>query len=299
MRKTRIFISGAVALLAISATSCTQEYKDQIANLKDERRADSVKAAANAAYLRDSLTAAFNAIVTDISFDLENVINEQGSSILSEDLAAVAEGDKTAKQHLKDRIDVIRQILDGNERKIDQLATTLEKFGSENEELQESLDRSRMQFEDTRQQLATLEMALEQKSSDYDKVYANLASLKTQNDTLNMTLRKLDKKAFSGYYVVGSFDELKDEGVLTKEGGILSIGATPVLRDEFAADQFRGIDIRETRKIPINSDKYELVTSHPESAYEEFIENEQVAYLEITNPEEFWKSTKYMVVQVK
>ncbi|MEZ4825231.1 MAG: hypothetical protein R3C61_02895 [Bacteroidia bacterium] len=59
---------------------------------------------------------------------------------------------------------------------------------------------------------------------------------------------------------------------------------------------FTAIDITKVSSIPFDSKKAELLTSHPSDSYVFNQENKKITSLEITNPEKFWKASKYLVV---
>ena len=58
-------------------------------------------------------------------------------------------------------------------------------------------------------------------------------------------------------------------------------------------------DVRDLHRIPVQAKKAVLVTDHPASSYEMVKEDDMIAYLEIKDPEAFWKLSKYAVVEVK
>lgn len=80
---------------------------------------------------------------------------------------------------------------------------------------------------------------------------------------------------------------------------VLWFGRTKSLDEDFNEGEFRTIDTRETTTIPVNAKKVELLTKHPTGSYELEKEDELVTYLHITDPEEFWKANKYLVLEVK
>ena len=67
----------------------------------------------------------------------------------------------------------------------------------------------------------------------------------------------------------------------------------------FQDNFFKEINIKETTSFPLNVNKAQLMTEHPAGSYKLVEENEKIAYLEITNPEEFWRVSKYAVVEAK
>ena len=74
--------------------------------------------------------------------------------------------------------------------------------------------------------------------------------------------------------------------------------AAQQLRDDFNPEAFSKVDIRTTEIIPIDAKKLKIVTSHPKESYELFRNEEKgsIEALQILNPEEFWNSSKYLVV---
>ncbi len=115
-----------------------------------------------------------------------------------------------------------------------------------------------------------------------------------QMDTLNMRTTALNR----AYYTVGSISELKDEGIVERQGGILGIGSTPVLRSDFAREQFTPVDIREIEFIPLESKKAELISVHPGESYRISGDN-QADTLFIEDPNLFWTATKFLIVAVR
>ena len=62
---------------------------------------------------------------------------------------------------------------------------------------------------------------------------------------------------------------------------------------------FTTADMREIKSISFNTSKVELATVHPEGTYKFRQENDLITGIEIINPVEFWKSSRFLVVIVK
>ena len=103
------------------------------------------------------------------------------------------------------------------------------------------------------------------------------------------------------FFAMGSYKELKNKGILEKEGGFIGIGRNKVLTDTFDNNYFSKVDIREVKRIPVFSKKAEIITDHPTDSYEltETEDEKMIAYLEIKKPDDFWKASRYMVIEVK
>ena len=77
---------------------------------------------------------------------------------------------------------------------------------------------------------------------------------------------------------------------------ILGIGKAKSVVPDFNQNAFTQIDYTSTKTISINKKGAKLVSTHPSGTYKLQTENEKVTSIEITDPENFWKASKYLVV---
>lgn len=133
----------------------------------------------------------------------------------------------------------------------------------------------------------------------------NIEQLNNQIDVIQKVAdRRLDsleqkEEAFNrAYFISGTVSELKDNGVVEREGGILGIGSTPVVKKDFSRDAFKQVDKRDFDYLPINSRKANLISVHPAGSFHITGEN-SADTLFIDNPGEFWSVSKYLVVVSK
>jgi hypothetical protein len=69
--------------------------------------------------------------------------------------------------------------------------------------------------------------------------------------------------------------------------------------EDFPDSLFAEIDVTETKTIPVNSKSVKLITEHPTGSYQLVRENENlISYIEIKDPAEFWRISKYAVVEL-
>ena len=102
----------------------------------------------------------------------------------------------------------------------------------------------------------------------------------------------------TAYFVVGKSNDLQDAKIIDRKGGLLGIGRTSKLSQDFDNSKFTRIDYTVTNNIAINSDM-KIVTSHPTNSYtleKDTKDNDLVKNIVITNPELFWSASKYLVV---
>ena len=104
-------------------------------------------------------------------------------------------------------------------------------------------------------------------------------------------------KAFIAY---GTYKDLKEKGILSKEGGFLGLGKKALLPADFSDGAFTQINITETKTIPVNSKAAKFITEHPSGSYEMIRDKDnKIASIEIKDPAQFWKISKYAVVEIK
>lgn len=231
-----------------------------------------------------------------------------------EEQISVATGDVenkgSARKSIVADMKAINQLMAENRAKIEELTGKLDNSSVRIREFNRLVANLQSRVEEKDQEVAKMQQTLEQLNTTNQELKTNLANLL---DTLNTersyneelitsqksTIESQIERINTGYVATGSFKELKDGQVVTREGGILGIGGVEKLRNDFDPSAFSKIDISSTTEIPLEGKKVELITVHPANSYTvEHNENEELEKLIITNPDEFWKSSKYLVAVV-
>lgn len=97
------------------------------------------------------------------------------------------------------------------------------------------------------------------------------------------------------YYAIGTNKELKKNGLLEKK----FLGSTKVLKgDEINTAYFTTADKRSLTIIPTKSKKVKVWTNMPSDSYQVVENADKTKTIKITNPNEFWKYTRYLIIQV-
>lgn len=154
--------------------------------------------------------------------------------------------------------------------------------------------------------------------AELSKKDETLAMMISKQDSLNLTinaqLNDLEQRALEvkqltaqnselnkSYLAIGTIQDLESKGVVVKEGGFLGIfGKTVKLQEEADEKAFMTVDRRNVQTLRIEAASVSLVSSHPKGSYQILAgENETEKVLEITDPEAFWKISKYLVISKK
>ncbi len=207
---------------------------------------------------------------------------------------------KDRKQQIIKDIEYINTLLDQNKKKIASLSAQLSKSGMTIKSLETKVAELEASIAQRETEITDLKTALTQKDFQIDQLNSKMSDMQvaiTQKDETISTQTNEINKAF---YVSGTYKSLKARGILNKEGGFLGLGRKESLIKNFSDSAFAKINITEMRTIPVNSKNAKLITEHPTNSYELIRDNNnKVAYIEIKDPDQFWKVSKYAVVELK
>lgn len=151
--------------------------------------------------------------------------------------------------------------------------------------------------------IVELESTIVAKNAEIDTLKEELASANSSLATLIDMYRDKSQLADmqrnemnTAHYLIGTAKELKEKGILTKEGGVAGIGAVKKLNmSGLPQEQFNQVDVTATSEIAIGARKARLATSHPEGSYR----LEEGTRLVITDAGKFWSVSRFLVIVVE
>jgi len=176
-----------------------------------------------------------------------------------------------------------------------QIAALEDKIGLLEESIQErdsSIQVLKMELTDQDFQMAELYIVLD--SMDMVVVERD-STIQFKEEVISQNEDELDK----AFLASGNSKELKEIGIVSKEGGFLGLGKSKVVPADLADSFFNQISISQTDRIAVNAKKAELISAHPEDSYQVVSNDSIVEYIAITQPEKFWKKTRYAVVETR
>lgn len=138
--------------------------------------------------------------------------------------------------------------------------------------------------------VASLNTSVQNLSTEKSNLTKEKAQLQTESNKKSETISTQDKQLNTAWYVFGTKKELKQNNILN--GG-------KVLREGFNRNYFTKIDIRVDKEIKLYSKSAKILTAHPSSSYSLTKDTNGQYVLRISDPESFWSTSKYLVVQVK
>ena len=220
------------------------------------------------------ITAAENRVT--IAKDAENTNKNQQ---IKNDMAFIAQ----TMKHNRELIAKLQQQARQGSIAAEQLKMTIESLTAE-------LEEKTQQLEALRQELAQRDVRINELDQTVSTLTEDVAQLKTETQEKSNTINNQDRQLHTAWYAFGTKKELSENGVLVKG---------KVLQSNFNREYFTKIDIRIEKEIKLYSKYAKILTTHPSSSYV-LQQNASKQYiLRITNPEVFWSTSKYLVVQVK
>jgi hypothetical protein len=128
-------------------------------------------------------------------------------------------------------------------------------------------------------------------------------TLTTQRDQLTSTVSTMTKEENKAYYVIGTQKDLLAKGILAKTGGFLGIGTTVTPARGLQAQDFTEIDRMRDSAITLpKADKKYAIVSHQDVKYLAMPpdkHNELTQAVKVASPEQFWASSKFLIVVEK
>ena len=287
-----------VAVLATTLFSCNQ---GELQSLRQENQQ-----LLNEAAEKDSAMVTFMESFNEIEQNLAEIRERELNIALKNDESGENSGDVQAQ--IKEDIRVINELISENKKTIEDLNQQLKSTKGRNVELNRMLvrlkDQLNTQIEEKDQQIALLKddlqkmnFTVEELNSDLDTLRQVNSELALSNEEKEQMIEEQVSQINTAYVALGTDKELQETNIITKEGGFLGIGRTEKLSGNLDESSFTKIDIRETKTIPIEGKKIELVTPHPADSYK-INGEDKIESIEITQPDKFWNNSKYLVVRV-
>ena len=281
---------AVVATMSLAA--CTQNGSD-----KSDPTVDSLNSVINE---RDSSLNHFVNSFNEIESNLDAVAEKQ--KIISTYAGEKGELNKDKKARINAEIDAINELMSQNRKEIDALTKKLKGSKSKNALLEKTIANLTEQLSQKDSELVTLNQQLATLDSKITTLKTVVDSLYRQNSVKSEIITAQSTNLHSAYYRVGKKKDLKDEKIIQQTGGVLGLGKTVTLSQNFDTSRFTTIDYTQTTSIPIDGSNVEIITNHPTDSYtlvEDKTKDEIVTNLSVTNPEKFWSASKYLVVVKK
>ena len=286
MKKIKILFTALVLTVAvINFTSCGSQEKeknplaDSLAGINGEL---SGKLTEKEAALQEFVTS-FNEIQDNL-----NTIKEKEKIVT----ASTKAGDvKNKEEQIKEDLQAIYDLMGKNKNRIASLSKKLKASKTQIAGLEKMVEALQNQIADKDNVIAELKSSIE-------SLNIELSNLNTNYQEVEQESAVKTEKINTAFYAIGTSKELKEKGVVTKEGGFIGIGKSEKLKSDFNKDYFTKVDISQVTSITIGAKKVKILTTHPSNSYK-LVGEKTVEKIDILNAEDFWGASKYLVIIIE
>lgn len=283
----KIFLLSIIALFFISCNNNEEEIQ------KLKSKSDSLQTEISN---RDKTVDDFFKSFNDIQNDLNNIKEKENILTISTNLTD--DPSESQKEQIKTDIEALNQLIQKNKDKINRLSRQLRNSNINIKELKKTIENLKKVIEEKTIEIDNLNKQIEGLNITISDLNQNVDSLNIENEQKDNTINQKDNEINTAFYVFGSKKELLEHKVVTKDGGFVGLGKVIKLQQDFNKDYFTKIDITKDTKFDLYAKSAKIITTHPSGSYKFIKNNKTVESIVITNPKEFWSTSKYLVIVV-
>ncbi len=280
--------------IVVILVSCQQKKIDQMQAIQDSIMHVGVE--------KDSAIINFVAAMTEIQENLDSI--KQIEELVKIESSTGSEMKRNEKDQIVNDISVIHELLQKNKDLVAKLEKQLGASNVKVAEFQKAIALLNRQIEQKDIEITDLKSELEILNVDIAGLNERINVITDESmqkdldiELKNTTIEGQTIDLNTAFYAFGTQKELSDNGVAEKQGGILGIGRTMKMKEDFNAEYFTMVDIRDLTNLDLFVKKAELITIHPDGSYH-FEGDNTVESLVIDNPQVFWSTSKYLIIAV-
>lgn len=216
------------------------------------------------------------------------------------------EGRQNQQQRIVNGITQLDAMIEHSTRQIAQLESKLKKSNLDLGAFQKRLTSLNSRLEAQNAEIAELRTEIEVRDDVIfamkNRMYEMEDEITIANDSLQLQHKMIlnrEEQMNTAYLAFGTYSELKEKGLVRREGGFLNIGGSKTINTDFDPELFTPLNKRDFKEIPILSKKVIIISEHPENSYHFVEDSGLITALHIEDPEEFWKISNYALIEIK
>jgi len=279
-----------IAIISAVVASCGQQPNEEAERLQQEKL-----------LLQEKLNTqeeTFNEFFGALNLIEENLsLIKEKENIISQGTQNNLEGRTNKMEAINEDIRLIGELMEKNRQLISRLNRDMRNSNVKIAEFEKMVSRLNQQIEEKEIEIEVLKDELGRMNLRVDYLTATVDTLREATRERDRVIQEKILEINTAYYTMGSRRELRDWGVISREGGFLGIGRSNRLRSDIDHSNFTRIDITVTREITIAGKDPIFITPHPEGTWE-YRTEDGVTYLLITNQEKFWSTSRYLVLEI-
>ncbi len=281
-----------LALVLVGFVGCDNGERDRL-----EAQNQSLK---NELASKDQYVQDVTSTINEIHNQLEDVWSKE-QKVLRESKNDEGKSltEKEVKERIFSRISDINATLAANRKRVNNLERRLKESNTKYDGIQAMVDDLKKTLDERQKSIAELTSQVHGLQND---VQVKTAMIAERDTTIANQSRQLDdqtQRINTVFYVAGKRSDLKDKGVITREGGILwgLLGSTTVLASNYDSGSFAALDRTKDSEIRIPGKIDEIVPQRAEGSYAAEQTSDGATILKILKPESFWRENHLVIVE--
>ncbi|MDR2384427.1 MAG: hypothetical protein LBD80_02010 [Tannerella sp.] len=273
--------------------SCTQSVENS-KQLQSENDSLRLQLAKNEAELNEVLN-----ILNTVENDIKTIRSAENYLNIEKDTELTA----SARDQIKKNMTIIVETVKKNKQQLFELQEKLNESNVLSSALQKTIDRITNELNEKSELVVKFQRELGEKdekiremSQQVTELNTDIQILKEVNTSQNDLIKRQDITLSMVYYCFGTKKELAEQKILA--GGSL-FSKSKVLQEGFNQEYFITADKRNLLEIPLFARKAIIHTTHPERSYKFVADEEKNLTVRITDSDDFWRMSKYLVIEVR
>ena len=283
MNRTFIRLSGACIMTVLLLTACggngdssqLQQTIDSLRQVNQQQQNSLQEMTTFVSTLSDGMNA--------IAYQENMIFSNSGN-----------EGTSLDKEQLKSHLETLANTLTEQRSKIKALSDSLKARGADMTKMQGLIDNLTRQLEEKDKVIAQLRQDVEQKNFSIADLQKKLNVAMAGSAQFEQRATKAEKELATittAYVLMGTKDALLDGGYIDKRKRVQT--------ESMPKGDFTKVNIYQFTELDIPSRSPKLLTDHPRKSYSIEKVDKENRKLVISNPQLFWSSSRYLIIQVK
>lgn len=283
MNRTFIRLSGACIMTVLLLTACggngdssqLQQTIDSLRQVNQQQQNSLQEMTTFVSTLSDGMNA--------IAYQENMIFSNSGN-----------EGTSLDREQIKSHLETLANTLTEQRSKIKALSDSLKARGADMTKMQGLIDNLTRQLEEKDKVIAQLRQDVEQKNFSIADLQKKLNVAMAGSAQFEQRAAKAEKELATittAYVLMGTKDALLDGGFIDKRKHVQT--------ETMPKGDFTKVNIYQFTELDIPSRSPKLLTDHPRKSYSIEKVDKENRKLVISNPQLFWSSSKYLIIQVK
>ncbi|MBP5318021.1 MAG: hypothetical protein J6Y77_01265 [Paludibacteraceae bacterium] len=196
-------------------------------------------------------------------------------------------------RRIQEGFTMVNRLLEENTERIAELEQKLQNAQWQSSRLRNVVADLQKQLEAKNLELAELQAQIQLRDNVIDSLnlvneaqLQQYAELQVKHDQQVQTVAEQDSLLHQAYVLVATKKDLKSFNIDVKK-----------MQAAFRNKVFTAVDVRELTSLPLNAKRAKVLTKHPATSYQLVKGSDKMLTLKITNPIDFWGTSKYLIVQ--